>query len=102
MSDPALLDAMDEIGPVCPIKVYISLAVLFSLAAISGSSEGMLKTCTDRSTPPAASNMSEVTLFGDTQVQHVAPSKSGRFKVYRPDVELDDADARGRIRACER
>lgn len=35
---------------------------------------------------------------GETQVQHVAPSRSGKGRVYKP-VDEVEALARGRIRA---
>jgi hypothetical protein len=66
---------------------------------VSGERDGISKTWTARSTPPAARRMLAVTDGGEMYVQDVAPRRSGRGRVMACDVLPDE---KGRSWRCER
>ena len=88
-SFPPLPDITEDIGPVCPYRVYISLGEVVE----SGEREGIWKIWVCRSTPPAATRISVSWVGGERLVQHVAPSRDGRGRV--SGVEEDENEDKG-------
>ena len=84
ITSPVSDDKTEEMGPVWPWRVYSS----FGFSEV-GSKEGIWKMWVCRSTPPAAKRMFVSTVFGDTQVAHVAPRVVGSGKVHNGSCVVD-------------